>query len=267
MSGMDRVVCSIVIAGVVLLAGCDALDRKATKKYEEAMKAWNAGNHRAAVVMFTSLAKDHPFSPLADNALYWVGETQFLYLGETEKALQTLNFVLKKYPRRDTAPSAQFAVAQIYELGYNDYERAIAEYRKATVYSDREVREKSLYSLGDNLFRAGKVEEAQETWMRQAQEFPNGPRAKLAYYRLGTTAFSKGELSAAERYYRKTLEVDPDEELVVKVKYALANCLEAGDNLQEALKLYKELEPVYPNREALEIKIKALETRILKKSY
>jgi hypothetical protein len=31
--------------------------------------------------------------------------------------------------------------------------------------------------------------------------------------------------------------------------------------------LYKELEPVYTNKEAIMIKIKALETRILKKSY
>ena len=29
--------------------------------------------------MYISLAKNHPFSPHADNALYWAGVTQFLY--------------------------------------------------------------------------------------------------------------------------------------------------------------------------------------------
>lgn len=267
MTGVRQSAAIVLLAGVLLLAGCEAFDKRATREYEEAMKAWNAGNHRAAANRFTAMAKDHPFSPLADNALYWTGMTQFLYLGETEKALQTLSFVLKKYPRRDMAASAQFMIAQIFELGYNDFKRAAGEYRKASEYSDREVREKSLYSLGDILFRLGKAEEANESWMRQIREFPGGPRAKLAYYRLGTTAFSKGDLAGAEKYYRKTLEVDPDRELAVKVTYALANCLEADDRLQEALKLYQELVPVYPNREALEIKIKALETRILKKSY
>jgi TolA-binding protein len=267
MTGIRRIAGIVLLFSVVLLGGCDALDRKATAQYEEAMKAWNAGNHRAAVAMFTALAKNHPYSPHADNALYWVGETQFLYLGETDKALITLNLVLKKYSRRDMAPAAQFTIAQIYELGYNDYQRAVSEYRKAAGYSDRGVREKSLYSLGDVLFRTGKTGEAKESWTRQIREFPSGPQAKLAYYRLGTTAFTKGDLAEAEKYYRMTLEVDLDQELTVKVKYALANCLEAGDSLREALKLYKELEPVYPNREALEIKIRALETRIQKKSY
>lgn len=257
----------LALAATLVFTGCDAFGKRTTAEYENAMKAWNEGDHRTAVTRFLALAKEHPFSPRADNALYWAGMTQFLYLGETEKALQTLNFTLKKYPRRDTAPQTRYMIAQIHELGYHDYERAVEEYRRASEYSDREVREKSLYSLGDNLFRLGKADDAREAWTRQVQEFPRGPQAKLAYFRLGTAAFAKGDLAAAERFYRRTLEVDPDQELTVKVKYALANCLEAGEQLQEALKIYRELLPVYTNRDALEIKIKALETRIIKKSY
>lgn len=264
---MKRSARAVIVLLALSLAGCEVLDGRTTDEYEDAMRAWNARNHRVAVERFLKLAKDHPYSPLADNALYWVGVTQFLYLGETEKALQTMRFVLKKYPRRDMASEAQFTIAQIYELGYRDHERAVKEFRRASEYANRSIREKSLYSLGDNLFQLGKADEARETWMRQAQEFPRGPQAPFAYYRLGTIAFAKGNLGEAERYYRRTLEADPDEDLTVKVKYALAGCLEAGEQLKAALALYKELLPVYPNPAALEIKIKALETRIQKKSY
>jgi TolA-binding protein len=129
------------------------------------------------------------------------------------------------------------------------------------------VREKSFYSLAECLFRVGRIEQAKETWMRQVSEFPNGPQVRLAYFRLGTTAFSRGELETAERFYRKALENNTDSELVIKAKFALAGCLEAGDYLTDALKLYREIEPIYPNPEAIQIKIKALETRIIKKSY
>ena len=44
-------------------------------------------------------------------------------------------------------------------------------------------------------------------------------------------------------------------------------CFEADDSFAEALRLYKEIEPLYSNPEAIQIKIRALETRILKKSY
>ena len=76
-------------------SGCDALDKKAATEYEEATRRWNAGDYQAAVSMYIELAKNHPFSPYADNALYWVGVTQFLYLGQTERALQTLGLALK----------------------------------------------------------------------------------------------------------------------------------------------------------------------------
>ena len=257
----------IVLLLGIALAGCDTFDKTALNEYEAATKRWNAGDYPAAVRMYFALVKEHPYSSRADDALYWAGVTQFLYMGQTEKALQTLQLLLKRYPHREMAPQAQWYIAQIYELGYSDYGRAIDEYRKAVQYSNREVKEKSLYSLADCLFRVGKIDEARDVWTRQIAEFPGGTNVKLGYYRLGTTAFSKGELEKAEAFYRKTLENNTDSELAMKAKFALAGCLEAGDNLTEALKLYKEIEPTYSNKEAIQIKIKALETRIMKKSY
>jgi len=257
----------LVLLLVILPVGCDVFDKTAINEYEAATRKWNAGDYPTAARMYFALVKEHPHSSRADDALYWAGVTQFLYLGQTEKALETLRLLLKRYPHRDMAPRAQWYIAQIYELGYNDYTRAVEEYRKAAAYSDREVKEKSLYSLADCLFRTGKIDEAKDVWNSQVAEFPKGPNVRLGYYRLGTTAFSKGELDEAEAFYRKTLENNADRELVVKAKFALAGCLEAGDNLTEALKLYKEIEPAYSNKEAIQIKIKALETRITKKSY
>lgn len=251
----------------IFLTGCDVFDKTANNDYEAATKRWNAGEYQTAVKLYLTLVKEHPYSSKADDALYWAGVTQFLYLGETEKALQTLRLLLKTYPRRDMAPYAQWYIAQIYELGYSEYDRAIVEYRKASEYANREVREKSLYSLAECLFRVGKIEEARTTWTRQVTEFPKGQQSRLAYFRLGTAAFSKGELDKSEQFYRQALEQNDDKELVIKAKFALAECLELGDNLNEALKLYKEIEPLYPNPESIQIKIKALENRIVKKSY
>ncbi len=195
--GYQRVMKKLVIVlllAMFVLAGCDVFDKAAQNEFEAATKRWNAGDYQNAVRLYFALVKEHPSSSRADDALYWAGVTQFLYLGETEKALQTLRLLLKRYPHRDMAPAAQWYIAQIYELGYSDYERATEEYRKAAEYSNREVREKSLYSLADNLFRLGKRDEARDVWMRQVAEFPNGPQSRIAYYRLGTAAFAKGDL-------------------------------------------------------------------------
>jgi len=265
--GKKMILMLVLGAALAGLAGCEVFDKQATLEYEAATKRWYAGDYPAAVSMYISLVKNHPFSPHADNALYWVGVTQFLYLGETEKSLLTFRLLLKKYPSRDMAPAAQLYIAEIYELGYNDYGRAIEEYRKATHYSDKDVRERSLYSLADNLFRVGRIDDARNTWKTQVKEFPRGSKADLAFYRLGTTAFSRGQIEEAEGYYRRSLEVSKDQETMVKAKFALAQCLEASEGLKAALEIYQELEPLYQNKEAIRIKIKALEKRIIKKSY
>jgi len=252
---------------VLLVPACQLFDRQATEEYEAASKRLAAGEHQTAVSMFISLVKEHPFSPHADNALYWAGVTQFLYLGDSEKALQILRLVLKKYPNRDMAPAAQLYIAEIYELGYNDFPRAIEEYRKASRSTNKDVRERSLYSLADNLFRVGRIDEARDAWLEQVKEFPAGSRADIAFYRLGTTAYSRSLLAEAESYYRRSLNISKDKEIVIKAKFALAQCLEAEENLKDALAMYKDLEPDYANKDAIQIKIRALETRILKKSY
>ncbi len=251
----------------VLVTGCGLFDKTAETDYEAAMNRWNAADYATAVRMFYAIAREHPRSARADDALYWAGVTQFLYLGKTDKALDTLRLLLKRYPKRDMAPQAQWYIAQIYELGYNDYGRAVEEYRKAILYDDAGVREKSLYSLADCLFRVGKVDEARDAWTRQTTEYPSGPNVRLGYYRLGSVAFTKGELDKAQTFYRKAIENNPDQALAIKAKFALAGCLESGDNLTEALAIYKEIAPVYENKEAIQVKIKALETRIVKKSY
>ena len=114
--------------------------------------------------MYFALVKEHPRSSRADDALYWAGVTQFLYIGQTDKALETLNLLLKRYPHRDMAPQAQWYIAQIYELGYSDYARAIEEYRKATEYKNREVREKSLYSLANACSAWARSTRPREAW-------------------------------------------------------------------------------------------------------
>jgi TolA-binding protein len=77
----------ILLFGMMILAGCDAVDRDAIEQYEAATKRWNAGDYPNAVKQYFTLVKEHPNSPRADDALYWAGVTQFLYLGETDKAL------------------------------------------------------------------------------------------------------------------------------------------------------------------------------------
>ncbi len=259
-----------LLAIVLLLAtctSCSLFDHRADNAYAAAMKRWNAGDYPAAVRMYLELVREYPDSSRADEALYWAGVTQFLYLGETDKALRTLRLLLRTYPDSNRAAHAQWYIAQIYDLGNSDCASAIPEYRKAAAYSNREVREKSLYGLADCLSRVNKVGEALTTWQQEVTEFPRGQQTPLAYFRMGTAAFATGAINRSETCYRKAIALNPDPSFAVKAKFALAETLEFDGQLEEALALYQEIAPAYSDPDVIQIKIKAIRNRMIKKRY
>src|SRR3990172_12804080 len=103
----------VLLLAMLLMAGCDFFDKTAQNEFEAATKFWNARDYQNAVRQYFELVKEHPSGSRADDALYWAGVTQFLYLGETEKSLLTFRLLLKRYPNRDMAPAAQWYITQI----------------------------------------------------------------------------------------------------------------------------------------------------------
>lgn len=123
----------------------------AVSLYERAKQALDAGELKEARSQFDKLLQRYPDHDMADNALYWLGESWYAearYL----QAAQLFIRVAKEYPRGNKVPDALFKLGRCYE------------------------------KLGD---RSGAV----ETWRQLQRSFPSTPAGKLAAQelrRLGT---------------------------------------------------------------------------------
>lgn len=123
----------------------------AVSLYERAKQALDAGELKEARAQFDKLLQRYPDHDMADNALYWLGESWYAearYL----QAAQLFIRVAKEYPRGNKVPDALFKLGRCYE------------------------------KLGD---RSG----ALETWRQLQRSFPTTPAGKLAAQelrRLGT---------------------------------------------------------------------------------
>jgi tol-pal system protein YbgF len=73
--------------------------------YEAAKKAFDAGNYTEAREGFEKLLTDHPASPRADNAQFWIGETYYLEKWY-EKAILEYQKVIENYPSGNKVPAA-----------------------------------------------------------------------------------------------------------------------------------------------------------------
>ena len=63
------------------------------------------GNYNLAVDSFKIYREQFPGSPLADNALYWIGECYFSQK-KFEDAIEQFNLLLFDYPLGDKVPAA-----------------------------------------------------------------------------------------------------------------------------------------------------------------
>jgi tol-pal system protein YbgF len=115
-------------------------------QYQSAKTAYDHGDMAVARAMFEQLYKQWPKHDLADNALFWLGESyrsESLWL----KAAQYYLRVAKEYPKENKVPDA-------------------------------------LLQLGHCYTKLGEDESAAEVWRQLVHKFPAEPAAKTARMRL-----------------------------------------------------------------------------------
>lgn len=95
------------------------------RDYEEGFALYRAAQYEAAIDHFRAFLQNYPSSPYADNALFWIGESQFR-LGDYERAVLTFEEVVKQYPDENKVPDALYrqGVALV-ELGRRKGEEEI----------------------------------------------------------------------------------------------------------------------------------------------
>jgi len=73
--------------------------------YQSAYRDYQRGNYELARQGFSDFAKANPQSDLADNAIYWIGETWFSQKKHRD-AIAQFDRVINEYPTSDKVPAA-----------------------------------------------------------------------------------------------------------------------------------------------------------------
>lgn len=83
-----------------------------TKTYEVAHALIKAGKYKEAIGAFQAFVRQYPSGPLAANALYWIGFSQFAGLSDFNKAAESYQRLLKDFPTSPKVPDALFSLAR-----------------------------------------------------------------------------------------------------------------------------------------------------------
>lgn len=92
--------------------------------YDRAYTLYHQGRYAETETAFREFLERHPRSELADNANYWVGESQYAR-GDLRSALRTFQDTVERYPTGNKTADALLKVGQCFEgLGDRDSARA-----------------------------------------------------------------------------------------------------------------------------------------------
>lgn len=112
------------------------LSPEARMLYESAYLNYIKGNYDTAITTFRDYLRVAGESPLADNALYWIGES-YAAMGKRQDAVNTFTELITRYPESNKKPTALYKIGIIYEeardlaTARTYYERVISEFPNA----------------------------------------------------------------------------------------------------------------------------------------
>lgn len=211
--------------------------------YELAWAQRAQGKSDEAVVTFQTLAKSHPESPLAAEAMYHVGESlyaqqnyadaekwyasaaskaQTAEIGEkalykqswsqyqqdnTSAALKGFGQQVSRYPNGPLASDAIFMQGECF---YKDkeYDTALNSYSRVDPQrlSSDEMRSLLWLHAGQSASQQKLWGESRKWYDRLVQNVPNSPLIGEAYYELGWAAYNQQNMSEATRYFDQAAE-------------------------------------------------------------
>jgi tol-pal system protein YbgF len=81
-----------------------------TRAYEDAINLVKDKRYKEAVTAFEGFLKEYPSSVLASSAHFWLGNS-FYALRDCQRAIDTHNLVIARYPESSKAPDSMLAIA------------------------------------------------------------------------------------------------------------------------------------------------------------
>lgn len=181
----------------------------------------------------------------------------YLKSGDMTKAIETFNAVIDHTQNKIIKVSALTQIADAYQ-DTGDLEKAISVYDQILQnYPNTPYTDYAQYRQGVALLKLGKTSSAILSFQSLEKNFPNSRyNADILYY-MGVAYFNKGDWLIAKDYLTKFIQnLAPDHELQPDAHYILGLSCQNLKEHDEAMKIFKKIERLYPQKIDLVQKVK-----------
>ena len=257
-------VASLFFVFFLLLFSC-ARD-EARSLFEKGEELRTSGVYVDAMKQYRQVVLHHEGSSLAPEALYRIGEINYLFLQAFSEAADAFNKLIAAYPVSDRCPEAQRSLADIYMHKLGNRKQGIVEYQKAILYYGNSAEAEDFqYEIANAYFGLKNFQQQRLELKHMLSTFPDTKRKVEIYFHIANSYYVEGRLDDGIKAFRKILKEFPDSSLTVESTFQLAVCLEEQEKLKKAIALLEEIEGIYPNPTIVERRIERIKKRLKKR--
>ncbi|RKY41487.1 MAG: hypothetical protein DRP85_06200 [Candidatus Makaraimicrobium thalassicum] len=218
--------------------------------YERSMESaaycyFQKGEYKAAAEAYYGLMTEAADVKLPEGVCRWVADF-FLNSGESERSIEILEILSKKYPDTGAGGEVSYMFAENYRC-LEDWEAAIKYFQKAI---DKKVSspylERSYLGLGRVYSAMGDNEKALTFLNKALEDHKDNMTGAFARFEIGNVNFRMMKFEEAARQFMMVAILYKDEDLCPEALFQAGVSFDKAGKAQKAVDVFKELREKYP---------------------
>jgi TolA-binding protein len=251
-----------ILAWIFLVSCSEQMD----PLLQRANKEWVQGRNHSAIEMLNEVLKKNPSGPVAEEALFRLGEIHHFSLNNNSRSLIYFQEVLKMNRKGEFGYPAQKYIAEIAEFGLKDYDQAIIEYQNLiNKYANKNDNDDHQYRIATIYYKKQNYEQALVELKILQDNYPKSSRAEESKFKTIEILYTLSRCPNAREQYRHFNLEYSDSRFKQDMDFIVASCLEEEGHLQEAYNQFKTLEEHYTYPAILKMKLNSIEKRMKKR--
>jgi TolA-binding protein len=232
---------------------------------QKANEEWIQGRNHSAIEIFNEVLKKYPSGPLAEEALFRLGEIYHFSLNNSSRSLVYFQEVLQINREGEFGYAAQKYIAEIAEFALKDYDQAIIEYQNLiNKYASKNNNDDHQYRIASIYYKKQNYDQALVELKILLNNYPKSSWAEESKFKIIEILYTLSRCPDAREQYRHFNLEYLESRFKEDMDFVVASCLEEEGHLQEAYNQFKNLEGHYIYPAILKMKLDGIKKRMKK---
>jgi TolA-binding protein len=185
----------------------------ARQHLESGIQFYEQGRYNQALNDFQIIVTSMADTEYADDALLHIGRYYLDIEENFDKARESFNAALQKYPTGDAAPGCYYYLGEAIarsDRGGRTLDDALANYQRVFLYPDNPWIPAALAATGAALERQGKFQEAVDSYFQVIVDHPRSEWTARARLGIGRSYVRQGDAVEAMTQFQEVRNTNPD---------------------------------------------------------